>query len=489
MSKMHCRPLTPGLPPPWRAFAPTLIALTPLRLRWDQAIIEGALIQALCLLSLLSAALAAYDICNAKPKDLPLEPMCIYRSPEPATEVTEEEPENIPENTNPRVWELSKANSRFALSFFKHVAREKPSTANIFMSPISISTAFAMTKLGACNSTLEQIMNVFEFDTIKEKTSDQVHFFFAKLNCRLYRKKDETTELVSANRLFGEKSLAFNETFQNISELVYGAKLMPLNFKEKPEMSRKIINDWISNKTENRIQDTLPEGALDSNTVLVLVNTIYFKGQWRSKFDKEDVFKDDFFLADSQTCSVSMMYQETKFHYGRFDDDKVQVLELPYKGEDITMVLILPFKGTPLSEIEEGLELRKLTGWLDAMVETTVAVHMPRFRIEDSFSLKEKLQALGLEDLFNPNKASLPGMVADEGNDIYISEAFHKAFLEVNEEGSEAAAATAVVAIGRSINFNRERFIANRPFLLLIRESTINTMVFTGRVANPCPAS
>ncbi|KAJ8376521.1 hypothetical protein SKAU_G00071010 [Synaphobranchus kaupii] len=446
-------------------------------------------VQSLWLLSLLSAALAAYDICNAKPKDLPLEPMCIYRSPEQDVTEADQEPEKIPESTNPRVWELSKANSRFALSLFKRLAKEKPPTSNIFMSPISISTAFAMTKLGACNDTLAQIMNVFEFDTIKEKTSDQVHFFFAKLNCRLYRKKDETTELVSANRLFGEKSLAFNETYQNISELVYGARMMPLNFKEKPDLSRMTINEWISNKTENRIQDTLPVGALDTNTVLVLVNTIYFKGQWKSKFDKEDVFKDDFFLSDSKTCTVSMMYQETKFRYGRFADDKVQVLELPYKGEDITMVLILPFKGTPLSQVAEALELKKLTGWLDAMKETTVALQMPRFRIEDSFSLKEKLQALGLEDLFDANKASLPGMVEDGGNNLYISEAFHKAFLEVNEEGSEAAAATAVVAIGRSINLNRERFIANRPFLLLIRESTINTIVFMGHVADPCTKS
>ncbi|XP_036409252.1 antithrombin-III [Megalops cyprinoides] len=444
-------------------------------------------VQSLWLLSALSATLAAYDICNAKPKDLPLEPMCIYRSPEPVPDSAE--PDKIPEATNPRVWELSKANSRFALSFYKHLAQEKPSGSNIFLSPISISTAFAMTKLGACNTTLEQIMKVFEFDTIKEKTSDQVHFFFAKLNCRLYRKKDKTTELVSANRLFGDKSLTFNETYQNISELVYGAKLLPLNFKEKPDQSRMIINEWIANKTENRIKETLPEGALDSNTVLVLVNTIYFKGQWKSKFDKEDVFKDDFFLADTTTCSVSMMHQETKFRYGRFEKDKVQVLELPYKGEDITMVLILPFKGTPLSEVEDKLELKKLTDWLAALKETTVAVQMPRFRIEDSFSLKDKLQVLGLEDLFHPHHASLPGIVEDEANNLFISEAFHKAFLEVNEEGSEASAATAVVAVGRSINLNRERFIANHPFLLLIRESTINTMVFTGRVADPCSSS
>uniref|UniRef100_A0AAY4EUG4 Serpin domain-containing protein n=1 Tax=Denticeps clupeoides TaxID=299321 RepID=A0AAY4EUG4_9TELE len=237
-------------------------------------------LRTLLLLPLLWDVQASVDVCSAKPKDFPLQPHCVYRNPKVQDAAPAAEAEKIPGATNSRVWELSKANSRFALSLFKQLAKDKTAGDNIFMSPISISTAFAMTKLGACNTTLEQLMKVFEFDTVKEKTSDQIHFFFAKLNCRLFRKKDKSTELVSANRLFGEKSLSFNT--------------------------------------------------------------------------------------------------------------------------------------------------------------------------------------------------------------LYVSNAYHKAFLEVNEEGSEAAASTAVVAIGRSINFNRENFIANRPFLLLIREATLNTIIFTGRVANPC---
>ncbi|XP_075935206.1 antithrombin-III [Anarhichas minor] len=433
------------------------------------------------------------DICSAKPRDLPLEPRCIYRSPDPEAHPEAEagegptlEPDPVPESTNPRVWELSKANSRFALSLYKQLALSKAPEANIFMSPISISTAFAMTKLGACNQTLQQIMEVFKFDSIKEKTSDQVHFFFAKLNCRLYRKKDETTELISANRLFGDKSLVFNETYQNISETVYGAKLMPLNFKENPEKARVTINNWISNKTENLIQDTLPVGALDSTTILVLVNTIYFKGQWKNKFNKYNAYVSDFHVSGSRTCSVNMMYQETRFRYRYYPNDQVQLLEMPYRGDDITMVIILPSKDTTLSKVEESLDLNKLTSWLDEMTETSVAVHVPRFRLEDSFSLKEKLQDMGLTDLFSSERASLPGMLEDGSEGLHISDAFHKAFLEVNEEGSEAAAATAVVAVGRSLNLNREVFQADRPFLLLIRESTINALLFTARVADPC---
>ncbi|KAK7126738.1 hypothetical protein R3I94_018053 [Phoxinus phoxinus] len=397
-------------------------------------------------------AQATKDICTAKPKDL-LEPMCIYRNPDP------------------------------------ELAEGKSSDENIFLSPISISTAFAMTKLGACNTTLEQLMKVFRFDSIKEKTSDQVHYFFAKLNCRLYRKKHKTTELISANRLFGDKSMHFNESFQHISEMVYGAKLMPLNFKEKPEVSRLAINEWIANKTENRIKDTLPEGSIDSNTILVLVNTIYFKGQWKHKFDKQNVMKVDFHVSKTHQCPVSMMYQERKFQYAKITDDKVKILELPYNGGEITMVLILPTDGITLSEVVANMTLKKLVGWIHAMKETSVSVQVPRFRIEDSFSLKEQLTKMGLEDLFSPENASLPGMVADDGPNLYISDAYHKAFLEVNEEGSEAAAATAVVATGRSLNIFRDYFVADQPFLLLIRESSINALIFTGRVSNPCGSS
>ncbi|XP_068599798.1 antithrombin-III [Brachionichthys hirsutus] len=427
------------------------------------------------------------DICSAKPRDLPLEPRCIYRSPDPEDpEEPTPESEPLPESTNPRIWELSKANGHFALALYKQLALSKAPTANIFMSPISISTAFAMTKLGACDRTLEQIMKVFQFDTIKEKTSDQLHFFFAKLNCRLYRKKDKTTELVSASRLFGDKSLTFNETYQNISEIVYGAKLLPLGFRENPDEARVTINKWIANKTENLIQDTLPQGALDSTTVLVLVNTIYFKGQWKNKFDKANVYAADFHVSQSATCPVSMMYQETRFRYGHFPDDGVQVLEMPYRGDDITMVIVLPSRGTPLSQVEDSLDLKKLTDWIGEMRDTTVSIYVPRFRVEDSFSLKEKLQAMGLTDLFSPDKASLPGMLDGDGDDLHISDAYHKAFLEVNEEGSEAAAATAVVLVGRSMNFDREVFQADRPFLLFIRESSINALLFAARVADPC---
>uniref|UniRef100_A0A8B9QDN0 Antithrombin-III n=1 Tax=Apteryx owenii TaxID=8824 RepID=A0A8B9QDN0_APTOW len=429
------------------------------------------------------------DICTAKPRDIPVNPICIYRNPEKKPqdgEGQEAEKDKIPGFTNPRVWELSRANSRFAVVFYKYLASSKDNRENIFMSPLSISTAFAMTKLGACGDTLQQLMEVFRFDTISEKTSDQIHFFFAKLNCRLYKKANKSSELVSANRLFGEKSLVFNDTYQNISEIVYGAKLWPLNFKEKPELSRRIINEWVANKTEGRITEVIPEGGIGDLTILVLVNAIYFKGHWKSQFPASNTKLDLFHKTNDETCRVPVMYQESRFRHAFAPQDKVQVLELPYKGDDITMVLVLPDAGIPLLAVEQDLTSEKLQGWIRSLSEISLSVFLPRFRIEDSFSVKEQLRKMGLEDLFSPENARLPGIIAEGRTDLYVSDAFHKAFLEVNEEGSEAAAATAVTISGRSFPMNRAIFNANRPFLLFIREAALNTIIFMGRITDPC---
>uniref|UniRef100_F7EY53 Serpin family C member 1 n=1 Tax=Rattus norvegicus TaxID=10116 RepID=F7EY53_RAT len=248
---------------------------------------------------------------------------------------------------------------------------------------------------------------VFKFDTISEKTSDQIHFFFAKLNCRLYRKANKSSNLVSANRLFGDKSLTFNESYQDVSEIVYGAKLQPLDFKENPEQSRVTINNWVANKTEGRIKDVIPQGAIDELTALVLVNTIYFKGLWKSKFSPENTRKEPFHKVDGQSCLVPMMYQEGKFKYRRVGEG-TQVLEMPFKGDDITMVLILPKPEKSLAKVEQELTPELLQEWLDELSEVMLVVHVPRFRIEDSFSLKEQLQDMGLVDLFSPEKSQLP---------------------------------------------------------------------------------
>ncbi|NXJ15834.1 ANT3 protein, partial [Odontophorus gujanensis] len=413
------------------------------------------------------ARYAVEDICTAKPRDIPVNPICIYRNPDKKPQESEGlEPGKgrIPEFTNPRVWELSRANSRFAVIFYKHLADSKDNNENIFMSPLSISTAFAMTKLGACGDTLQQLMEVFQFDTISEKTSDQVHFFFAKLNCRLYKKANKSSELVSANRLFGEKSLVFNETYQNISEIVYGAKLWPLNFKEKPELSRQIINEWVANKTERRITEVIPENGIDELTVLVLVNTIYFKvrltklegGQLARGSSVAHVCFCPHHLPVRGTGSRKTLY--SALTVGTQPCSALRAWEL----------------SNPLQLVEGILVLGQmcLLG-LNAVHEGKDCFASPAAVSKYSFDF--------LVLLF-----WVSGIVAEGRTDLYVSDAFHKAFLEVNEEGSEASAATAVVISGRSFPLNRVIFEANRPFLLFIREAALNTIIFMGRISDPC---
>lgn len=425
------------------------------------------------------------DLCEAKPRELPLEPRCLYRSPAPT--VGADPP---PDAVNPRVWELSGANSRFALRLLGHVTSGRSPLSNVLLAPLSVSASFAMMRPAACGRTLQQLMEVFQFGSIHHKTSDQLGFFFAKLNCRLFRKtgggaSGGRATLVSANRLFGDASLSFNSSYQNISRLLYGAELQPLPFKEDPEGALQAINSWISSQTQNLVQDTLPPGALDSNAALVVVSSLYFKGQWKNRFDPENVYQSDFHLSERRRCSVATMFQEGRFRYASYPQDQVQVLELPYQGDQLSMVLVLPGPNTSLAQVEERLHLTRLDQWLSGLHESTVALHLPRFKLRDALSLKGALQSLGLTDLFNPDQASLPGLI-DGGDRIHVSDVFHKVFLEVTEEGSEAAAATAVVTSGRSLDLQREVMGVNRPFLLLITESTLNALLFVARVANPC---
>ncbi|XP_019711345.1 antithrombin-III-like [Hippocampus comes] len=367
----------------------------------------------LFLLSVLSLASgrAPEDPCGIKAKDAALEPRCVYRAPEGEPADREDLEASVPRATDRRVWELSVANARFALSLYRRVALGRTADSNVFLSPLGVSAAFSVTKLGACGRTLEEIMKVFEFDSVTGRTSAQVHFYFAKLLCRLQRTKDASTELAVATRLFGDRSLRFDAAYQNISRRVYGAEMMSLDLRGEPEASRGAINAWVANKTENNIRDALPAGAIGADAVLVLVNSIYFKGRWLREFHEEDAYVAPFHVDARRHCSVQMMFQENTFRSAR-----------------------LPAYGLRLG----ACVLR--SGLLDG----------------------------------------------GGGGGVSVSDAFHKAFLEVNELGSEASASSAAVASGRSIKLDAQVLRADRPFLLLIREKTIDAFLFVGRVARPC---
>uniref|UniRef100_A0A8C4QZS8 Serpin peptidase inhibitor, clade C (antithrombin), member 1 n=1 Tax=Eptatretus burgeri TaxID=7764 RepID=A0A8C4QZS8_EPTBU len=329
---------------------------------------------------------------------------------------------------------------------------------------------------------------VFEFESIKEKTSSQIHMFFSKLNDRLYRKANKSAQLVAANRLFGDKSVAFNPSYQEFSERYYGAKLLPLNFADKTNESLFTINNWVAEKTEGKVKNVIPPDGITPETQLVIVNAIFFKGLWKQKFDEYYTYLTDFHPALGRSCNVSMMEKKGRFRHARLESEGLQILELPYHGDAFSIILLLPTRRYQLAEIEARMSPDSMNRWLKAMREQQVFVSLPRFKLEDSFSLKEHLHDLGLIDIFSAQHADLSGMIVPDSNHrgLYASDAYHKAFIEVNEAGSEAGAASAIVFLARSSQPNMEEFHADQPFVMLIREVALNSVLFLGRVTQPC---
>lgn len=339
---------------------------------------------------------------------------------------------------------LSNANSRFALDLFRKVNETNPS-GNIFFSPLSISTALAMVLLGSRGNTETQVLKTFHFDEV-----ENIHSRFRALTADINR-RDSSCLLRIANRLYGEKSYSFLPEFLTNTQKLYGADLAAVDFLHAYGEARKEINQWVEEKTEGKIPDLLSEGSVNSMTKLVLVNAIYFKGNWAEKFEEANTADMPFRLNKNERKTVKMMYQKKKFRFGYISDMKTRVLELPYDEREFSMIILLPDDieddSTGLQKLEQQLTLEKLQEWTrpEHLYSTDVHVHLPKFKLEESYDLKSDLSAMGLLDIFDSAKADLSGMSG--AHDLFLSKIVHKAFVEVNEEGTEAAAATAGIAM------------------------------------------
>ncbi|EPQ11382.1 Leukocyte elastase inhibitor [Myotis brandtii] len=378
--------------------------------------------------------------------------------------------------------QLSLANTRFAVDLFRTLKDNNPS-GNIFISPMSISSALAMVFLGARGTTEAQMSKTLHFDAVKE-----IHSSFQSLNADI-NKRGAPYILKLANRLYGEKTYEFLPEFLASTQEMYGAELASVDFQRASEDARKVINEWVKGQTEGKIPELLAAGNVNNMTKLVLVNAIYFKGNWQEKFSKTATTDTPFRLNKKDTKTVKMMYQKSKFPFGYIEDLKCRVLELPYQGRDLSMVILLPDdiedEATGLRKIEEQLTLEKLHEWTkpENLRSIKVNVYLPRFKLEESYNLNSHLVSLGIEDLFN-SKADLSGM--SRARDLFISEIIHKSFVEVNEEGTEAAAATAVIGFGCSLMPETvENFVADHPFIFFIRHNPSTNILFLGRLSSP----
>lgn len=376
---------------------------------------------------------------------------------------------------------LCAANATFSLELLRKLC-EKKSGQNVFFSPLSISSALSMVLLGSRGSTEAQITKVLSLNNAQDAHSGY-QSLLSEIN-------DPNTKYIlrTANRLYGEKTFQFLPSFIESSEKSYHAGLEQTDFMHAWEDSRKQINGWVEERTEGKIQNLLAEGIVDSLTRLVLVNAIYFKGNWEKQFDKERTTERPFRINKNETRPVQMMFKKDTFNMTYIGDFQTKILELPYVGNELSMIILLPDAiqdgSTGLERLERELTYEKLTDWInpEMMDSTEVRVSLPRFKLEESYDLKPLLSSMGMPDAFDLGKADFSGI--SSGNELVLSEVVHKSFVEVNEEGTEAAAATAAVMMMRCAMIVPE-FTADHPFLFFIRHNKTSSILFCGRFCCP----
>jgi serpin B len=363
------------------------------------------------------------------------------------------------------------ANAAFAADLYGRL-RDKP--GNLFFSPLSIATALAMTSAGARGETLAEMTKVLHLTDAG--AADGVGTLLRGLKSGAGSKYD----LHVANALWGQQGLPFDAGFLARTKEQFDATLHAVDFG-KTEEARRTINKWVEEQTRDKITDLLGPGALTARTGMVLTNAIYFKGVWTFKFERA-MTRDEPFHAPGGDVKAPLMHQSGKFRYCA--GDGVQAVELPYAGDRVSMVVLLPQAADGLSALEQGLTADKLAGWVGGMRSLPGDIALPRFKTTTAFELKEPLEKLGMKRAFGPG-ADFSGILSTEP--LWISKVIHKAFVDVNEEGSEAAAATAVVMTRAPSPPPPERFTfrADRPFLFVIRDTATGTPLFVGRLVNP----
>lgn len=375
--------------------------------------------------------------------------------------------------------ELAKAINHFALDLQKELDRDdKKST---FFSPYSIETALAMTSGGARGETLAEMEKTLHLPK-------DPHAMFGQMILQLDGKaasKPRGYELTTANAIWAMKGFPWRKEFVELASKNYGAGLVETDFS-KPEEARTRINTWVEKETKDRIKELIPLGVLDALTRMVLTNAIYFKGTWQHTFDKKMTNDAPFIRADNSTATVPMMSQKARFNYGKqtLGDQsglEVQVLELPYSGKELSMLVYLPQKDRGIDQMVTRLNEGAFSDPI--LTPSEVKVFLPRFKVEAEYSLKPALMKLGMKKAFAD--ADFQGLHSSDEK-LRITHVLHKAFVEVNEEGTEAAAATAVV-VGRTPSppDRTPVFRADRPFVFVIRDNKTGAALFIGKYAGP----
>jgi serine protease inhibitor len=375
----------------------------------------------------------------------------------------------------PEASPVIRGNNAFAFDLYAHLAGQK---GNLFFSPYSVSTALAMTYAGARGQTAIEMCETLHFPLPQE----ELHPAFARLLKEMDGKdKNRPFEMHIANALWGQKDYGFLNELLEVTKTNYGAGLREVDFVKDTEGARQTINRWVEEQTNDKIKELIQPRILDSDTRLVLTNAIYYKAPWQTPFSEGRTKEGEFHVTSDQKVMHPIMHQTGEFKY--LDVGEFQLLDMPYKGYDQSMVVLLPKKTDGLAELEKTLTAQNLENWLTKGRERQVDVTFPRFKFMHAFELNKKLADMGMPDAFTPD-ADFSGM--NGRKDLSISNVIHQAFVDVHEKGTEAAAATAVVMARASAPPEPPaKFQADHPFVFVIRDNRTGSILFLGRVINP----
>lgn len=377
---------------------------------------------------------------------------------------------------NPQLQQLAESGNAFAWDLYSRLREEE---GNLFFSPSSLAMALAMTHAGAAGETREEMTRVLHVSPLGE----ELHTAMQQQRLLwLNSSGKDSLRLNVANRLWGQEGYEFRADFLELTRDKYGAELARLNFGQNQAASQT-INQWVEEQTEKKITNLIPPQALSDLTRLVLTNAVYFHGKWQEPFHKQMTREEKFHLLDGSSVQTPFMYQEGRFRFHQ--QAGLQLLELPYAEGEFSMIILLPEERGGLPELERQLTAEQVTGWLKNLTRSrTVEVYLPRFQTTAQFQLNSVLAELGMPSPFDPQRADFTGMNPE--GDLYISAVLHKAYVDVNEEGTEAAAATGIVVGVTSAPVDPPPvFRADHPFVYLIRDNTTQALLFLGRLQNP----
>ena len=373
---------------------------------------------------------------------------------------------------------VTRDSNQFALDLFGRLDKQ----SNLFFSPASISTALAMTYAGARGQTAEQMAKVLHF----QLDAKRLHPAFAALLWEMQGQgKPSGCRLSIANALWGHKDTHFLPEFLQETNDNYGAALQQVDFA-RAEDARRTINGWVAQHTADKIKDLLQPGDVTPQARLVLTNAIYFKGDWLRPFKGNDTFDQPFHVTKTKDEPVPMMHQTGQFVHFTDEAKTFQLLEMPYKDSELSMVVLLPAQVDGLAQLEKKLDAESLAKWLEKAHPAKVQVTLPKFTMRSRLPLGDQLKAMGMTAAFDPEEAGFTGMTHDKPP-LFISAVIHEAWVDVNEKGTEAAAATAVTmfAGGAAPGDQPVIFRADHPFLFLIRDTRSGSILFLGRMSNP----